>query len=53
MTEEQKKQWGGARQGAGRPKGEPRKQYNWYLTEAEHQYLRNCLEQFREKSDKK
>lgn len=43
---------GGARRGAGRPKLPPelkskRKHYNWYVTEAEREYLLQCLAEYR------
>lgn len=47
---EEKKQWGGARINAGRKPGRTKKQYNWYLTEEEREYLIKCLKEYREKN---
>ena len=44
------KNWGGSRAGAGRP-STGRKKYNFYITEEEHQLLKQYLEQLRLKSD--
>lgn len=44
--------WGGQRAGAGRP-STGRKKYNFYITDEEHQLLKQYLEQLRStKSDK-
>lgn len=54
MTEAEKKEWGGYREGAGRPRvTEKKKQYNWYLSNAEHEYLKQCLKDFRAEQKKK
>lgn len=46
------KNWGGQRAGAGRP-STGRKKYNFYITDEEHQLLKQYLEQLRStKSDK-
>ena len=43
--------WGGQRVGAGRP-STGRKKYNFYITDEEHQLLKQYLEQLRLKSEK-
>lgn len=45
------KNWGGQRAGAGRP-STGRKKYNFYITDEEHQLLKQYLEQLRLKSEK-
>ena len=43
------KNWGGARIGAGRP-STGRKKRNFYITDAEHELIKQYLEQLREKA---
>ncbi|MBS3990113.1 MAG: hypothetical protein KGZ44_09230 [Dethiobacter sp.] len=47
MTNEEKKEWGGARPGAGRP-ATGRKKRNVYVTDAEFEAVKNLIEKLRE-----
>ena len=39
--------WGGARQGAGRPRQAARKKVMFYITDSEKQHLKAVLEEYR------
>ena len=42
-----KNNWGGARQGAGRPRQAERKKVMFYITDSEKQHLKAVLEEYR------
>lgn len=42
--------WGGARQGAGRPRQAGRKKVMFYITDSEKQHLKAVLEEYRTQS---
>ena len=42
--------WGGARQGAGRPRQAERKKVMFYITDSEKQHLKAVLEEYRTQS---
>ena len=50
MTEEEKNGWGGARANCGRKAGRTKKQYNFYCSEEERDYLKNCLKDYRKQN---
>ena len=52
MTENKNNNWGGSRAGAGRP-STGRKKYNFYITDEEHQLLKQYLEQLRKAAAQK
>lgn len=51
MTEEEKNGWGGARANCGRKAGRTKKQYNFYCSETERDYLKQCLKDYREQKN--
>lgn len=49
VENEPERQWGGPREGAGRP-ATGRKKQNFYITDEENEQLRQCLEELRNPS---
>ena len=52
MTEEEKRNWGGARANCGRKAGRTKKQFNFYCSESERDYLKQCLKEYRAEQKK-